>query len=109
MLRRAGLGAAVVLMVAGCQGVPTDYKPDPKLKTASVAQLQSGVAAVCVKAERARSSSSTAELSKPCGCYASKAIKAMDKAEIDFYRANGYFADSARPKAQAARASCGLK
>lgn len=105
---RAVMGAAFVVMIAGCQGVPGDFKPDPKLKTASIGQLQAGVKDVCIKAQRAKSSSSTSELSKPCGCYASKALKAMDKGEIDFYRNSGYFADSARPKAQAALNSCGL-
>jgi len=99
--------AAVAL--AGCQGVPADYKPDPSLKSASVAKLQSKVAEVCVKAQRAKGSVTTGEVSKPCGCYASRALKAMDKSEIEFYRGNGYFADSARPKAQAALEACGLK
>lgn len=94
--------------LVGCQGVPADYKPDPSLKSASVAKLQGKVADICVKTQRAKGSVSTAEVSKPCGCYASRAMKAMDKDEIEFYRNNGFFADSARPKAQAALNACGL-
>lgn len=100
------VGAAVVLL--GCQGVPADYKPDPKLATATMPQLQAGVAAACIKTQKAKQSASTAELTKPCGCYAAGAFKAMDKTEVDYYRANGFFADSARPKAQAALNACGL-
>jgi len=105
---RAVMALGFVALVAGCQGVPGDFKPDPKLKTASMGQLQTGVRDVCIKAQRAKSSSSTAELTKSCGCYSGKALKSMDKGEIDFYRSNGFFADSARPKAQAALNSCGL-
>mgnify|MGYP001171486511 CR=1 FL=1 len=106
---RAVMGLTAVVLIAGCQGVPGDFKPDPKLKTASAGQLQIAVRDVCIKAQRAKSSASTAELTKSCGCYAGKALKAMDKGEVDFYRTNGYFADSARPKAQTALNSCGLK
>ena len=108
VVHRAGLFAGIVLLVAGCQSVPADFKPDPKLKTATPAQLQASVAAVCVKTQLAKQSATSSSLAKPCGCYASGAIKAMDKTEIDFYREKGYFADSARPKAQAALNACKL-
>ncbi|MCA0424739.1 MAG: hypothetical protein LCH61_15730 [Proteobacteria bacterium] len=104
---RAVLAAGVALLLWGCQSMP-EFKPDPKLKTASMGELQRGVAASCIKVQKAKQSASTAELSRPCGCYASGALKAMDKTEIGFYRENGYFADSARPKAQAAMNACGL-
>ena len=107
-VRRTVLVAGAFLLVAGCQSVPADFKPDPKLKTATLAQLQSNVAAVCVKSQLAKQSATSSSLAKPCGCYAAGALKAMDKTEIDFVRENGYFADSARPKAQAALGVCKL-
>lgn len=109
MVRRVAAIAVVGLVVAGCQSVPPDYKPDPSLKTASLPKLQAKIADVCIKAQRQKGSVATSEISKPCGCYAGKALKAMDKTEIDFYREKGYFAESARDKAKAALNSCGLK
>lgn len=108
-VRRVVLVCVAAAALVGCQGVPADFKPDPSLKSAPVAKLQSKVADICVKSQLAKGSVSTAEVSKPCGCYAGRALKAMDKTEIEFYRTNGFFADSARPKAQAALEACGLK
>jgi hypothetical protein len=96
-------------VLTGCQSVPADFKPDPALKAATPAKLQSHVADLCVKSQRAKASVETSQVAKPCGCYARGALKAMDKTEIEYFRANGFFADSARPKAQAALNACGLK
>jgi hypothetical protein len=109
VVRRAALVAGAVLLVAGCQSVPADYKPDPALKTESPAKLQARVTEACVKSQRARSSLQTPELRKTCGCYAAATFKAMDKSEVEFYRANGYFSDVTRPKGEAARKSCGIR
>lgn len=108
MIGRAVLVAGLAVALWGCQSTPPDFKPDPKLKTASMAELQRGVAAACIKVQKAKQSASTAELNKPCGCYAAGAFKAMDKDEVAFYREKGFFADTARPKAQAALNACGL-
>lgn len=101
--------AAVGLVVVGCQSTPADFKPDPKLKTASISALKSKVAAACVITQRARASLATPVLQKSCGCYADRTLKEMTPAELAFYRESGYFSDSARAKGEAALNSCGLK
>jgi len=100
--------AAIAALVSACQGVPADYKPDPSLKSASVATLRGKIASACVITQRGRSSRSTGELQKGCGCYAGSTWKAMTPPEVTFYRENGYFSDATRPKAEAALKSCGL-
>ena len=99
---------ALVLALASCQGVPADYKPDPKMKTESVAALKSRVVKACVVTQRAKASLSTPELQKSCGCYAGKTFGAMSKEEVSFYRENGYFNDSARNKGETALTACKL-
>lgn len=101
-------GVLIAALVTGCQGVPADYKPDPTLKTASVPVLRSKIASACVISQRARSSASTGELQSKCGCYARRTWADLSEPEANFYRANGYFADSARPKANAALSACKL-
>lgn len=98
------LGAAL----AGCQGVPADYKPDPTLQSASAAALRGKISSACVITQRGRSSRTTGDLQRACGCYSGRIWSAMDAAEVGFYRQNGYFADSARPKGEAAIKACGL-
>lgn len=99
---------ALVLTLAGCQGAPADFKPDPKLKTESVAQLKARVVKACVVTQRAKASLSTPQLQKSCGCYAGKTFEAMSPEEMGFYRQNGYFSDSARAKGETALAACKL-
>ncbi len=106
---RAAIVGGATIVLASCQGVPLDYKPDPALKTETPAKLQARVVEACVKSQRAKSSLQSPALRKSCGCYAAATFKAMDKTELDFYRNNGYFSDTTRPKGQAALATCGLK
>lgn len=108
-LRTALLATGLAFVLTACQGVPADFKPDPKLKTESVGALKARVARACVISQRAKSSATTGVLETGCGCYAGKMFSAMSKDEVSFYRANGYFADSARPKGQAALAACKLE
>lgn len=98
----------ITLAVAGCQGVPADYKPDPKLKTESVAALKARVVKACVVTQRAKASLTTPELQRSCGCYAGRTFSALSQEELGFYRENGYFNDSARGKGEAALTACKL-
>lgn len=107
MIRVAGT-LIIAAVLVGCQGVPADFKPDPSLQTASVPALKSKIASSCVISQRARSSASTGELQRKCGCYAGKLWTDMSDAEVTFYRTNGYFGDSVRPKGESAIAACKL-
>lgn len=96
-------------VIAGCQGVPADYKPDPKLKSASIASLKSRVQDACVVTQRAKASTATPALQKSCGCYASRTMKELTPTELTFYRETGYFNETARAKGQGALSACGLQ
>lgn len=109
VLRNAALVAGMGLFLAGCQGVPADYKAPVELKGASVQKLQNFLHDTCIRSQRAKQSLDTQALSKACQCYSQRAIKAVDKADLDFLRDKGYFSDTARPKAQVGFNACGLK
>lgn len=109
VLRNAALVAGVGVVLVGCQGVPADYKAPAELKNASVPKLQNYLHETCIRSQRAKQSLETQVLSKSCQCYSQRAVKAVDKADLDFLRDKGYFSDTARPKVLVAFNACGLK
>lgn len=84
------------------------YTPDPALKRASRSNLTGRVAHACAVTQSRLQKVEEASLSAPCGCYAERALRAMDRTEIASYRATGYFNDSAKAKALDALDSCKL-
>jgi hypothetical protein len=109
------LAAAVVLAAtasaafAAGSSAPFNYTPDPALRTESRAKLQDRVRRACGVTQAKLQGASEATVSRPCGCYASRTLNALDRAELEAYRSTGYFNDSARAKALAALDACGLR
>lgn len=109
------LAAGLLSLAAACnasKGGPTaaldGYVPDPALKTASTRNLTGRVRHACAVTQGRLQSVPEASLARPCGCYARQTLGSLDAAEIESYRATGYFNDSARAKALSALDSCKL-
>ncbi|HRJ69025.1 MAG TPA: hypothetical protein PK812_05390 [Beijerinckiaceae bacterium] len=109
VVRNAVVAAGLGVVLVGCQGVPANYKPPVDLKNASVPKIQNYLHDTCIRSQRAKQSLDTQALSKACQCYSQRAVKAADKADLDFLRDKGYFSDAARPKIQTVFNACGLK
>jgi hypothetical protein len=104
LLVAGGAGAAF----AGGSSAPFDYRPDPALQTESRSQLEARVRRACTIVQARFQSVAEATLSGPCGCYASRTMRALSADEIQAYRDTGYFNDGARAKALAALDACRL-
>lgn len=109
------LAAGIVSLLVACnanKSGPTaaleGYTPDPALKTASTGNLTGRVRHACAVTQARLQSVPEASLARPCGCYAKQTLSSLDTAEIESYRATGYFNDSARAKALSALDSCKL-
>ena len=102
------LSAVATAALAAGSSAPFDYTPDPALRTESRAKLQERIRRAC-GATQAKLQSTTAAIASGCGCYASRTLNALDRAELEAYRNTGYFNDSARGKALAALDACKLK
>jgi hypothetical protein len=95
--------------LAGASSVPATYTPDPGLRTAGKAELETRVRRACANTQARLQNASESTLARPCGCYASRVMRGLDSAELDAYRNTGYFNDTARGKALAAIDTCGLR
>lgn len=103
------LAATASAALAAGSSAPFDYKPDPALRTESRAKLQERVRKACAITQARLQNVAEGAVGKPCGCYASQTMRALDTGEIEAYRNTGYFNDSARAKALAAIEACGLR
>lgn len=111
---RRGLAITFVLASgmaawAGASSVPTNYQPDPALKTASRGELEARVRTACTIVQARLQNVSESSLSQPCRCYASRTMRALSAEEIQAYRDTGVFNDGARAKALAAIDACRLQ
>jgi hypothetical protein len=95
--------------LGGGSSQPFDYQPDPGLKTANRGEIESRIRRACNITQAKLQGTSTAAVNGPCGCYASRTLRALDDGELEAYRATGYFNDSARAKAIGAIDACKLK
>jgi hypothetical protein len=94
---------------AAASSVPANYAPDPGLRTASRAELETRVRRACANTQARIQNAAETTLARPCGCYASRIMRGLDVAELDAYRSTGYFNDTARGKALTAIDACGLR
>lgn len=101
------LGGTAALAMGSSQPFE-QYQPDPALRTVPKSNLESRVRRACAVIQARMGNASEASLQRPCGCYARQTMRSLDEAEIEAYRATGYFNDSARAKALAALDSCKL-
>lgn len=100
---------AAVPALAGASSTPFDYTPDPALRTASRGELETRVRRACTATQARLTSRAETEFGRPCGCYASRTLRAFSPAELDAYRTTGVFDDAGRSKALAALDTCGLR
>jgi hypothetical protein len=94
---------------AAASSVPTQYTPDPALRTASRAELEARIRRACTVTQARLQSTSESALTPPCSCYASRVMRSFSASDLDAYRATGYFDDSGRAKALEALDSCKLR
>ena len=107
------VAAAVTLSATGAfaaaSNMPTQYQPDPALKTESVSQLRARVSQACaVTQAKLQSEASETSLNRACDCYAGRTMRSLSAEEVQAYRDTGVFNDTARGKALAALDACRL-
>jgi hypothetical protein len=108
-LAAALIAASASAAWAGASSTPTNYQPDPALKTASRGELENRVRTACTIVQARLQNVAEETLSRPCGCYASRTMQALSADEIQAYRNTGVFNEGARAKALAAIDSCRLQ
>lgn len=101
--------AAYTGALAGASTSNFQYTPDPALKTATRADLETRVRRSCAATQAKLQSRPEAELDRPCGCYASRTVRSLDRVELENYRNRGVFDDTTRIKALANLDRCKLK
>src|SRR5215218_4475814 len=85
---------------AAASNMPTQYQPDPALKTESMGQLRARVSQACsVTQAKLQSGVSEASLSRSCDCYAGRTMRSLSTDELQAYRDTGVFNETARAKA----------
>ena len=94
---------------AAASNMPTQYQPDPALKTASMGELRSRVSQSCTVIQARIQNVSESSLSRKCTCYAGRTMRALSPDEVQAYRDTGVFNDTARLKALAAIDECRLE
>jgi hypothetical protein len=94
---------------AAGSSAPFGYTPDPALKTADKGELESRIRRSCASTQAKVQNVSASSVERPCGCYASRVLGALDDSELNAYRGTGVFNESARTKALGAIDSCKLK
>lgn len=94
---------------AAASNAPTQYQPDPALKTESMGELQARVRQACSVTQARLQNVSEASLSRKCDCYAGRTMRALSADEVQAYRDTGVFDDGARAKALDALDACKLE
>ncbi len=108
LLTAAFIAGGAVAAFAASSSMPTQYEPDPALKTASMADLRARVSQACAIVQAKQQNASEASFTSKCGCYAGRTMRALSAEEVQAYRNTGVFNDSAREKALAALDACKL-
>jgi hypothetical protein len=109
LLVAAAVSVGATSAFAAASNTPTQYQPDPALKTESVAQLRARVSQACsITQARLQSGVSQASLSRNCDCYAGRTMRSLNADELQAYRDTGVFSDTAREKALSALDVCKL-
>ena len=107
----AGLLAGLAACNAGTRTQTASlegYTPDPALRSASRNDLTGRVAHACAVTQSRLQKVEEGAVQAPCGCYAQRTLRTLDREEIASYRSTGYFNDTAKAKALDALDSCKL-
>ena len=109
LLVAAAVSVSATSAHAAASSTPTQFQPDPALKTESVAQLRARVSQACAVIQaRGQSGVSETSLNRSCDCYAGRTMRSMSAEELQAYRDTGVFNDTARAKALTALDACRL-
>ncbi|MCB5177030.1 MULTISPECIES: hypothetical protein [Microvirga] len=109
LLAAAAIAASTTAAFAAASNMPTQYQPDPALKTASMGELRARVSQACAVTQARLQNVSETSLSRKCDCYAGRTMRALSTDEVQAYRDTGVFNDTARAKALGAIDSCNLQ
>lgn len=108
ILAAAAMTVCTSAAFAAASNMPTQYRPDPALKTASMGELRSRVRQACTVTQARLQNVSETSLSRKCDCYAGRTMRSLSAEEVQAYRDTGVFNDTARAKALSAIDSCNL-
>jgi hypothetical protein len=108
MLAAVALSASVSAALASASTTPTNYQPDPALKTETLSQLTARVRNACGVTQAKLQNASESSFRRPCDCYAGRTMRSLSPEEVQAYRDTGVFNDTARAKAVAALDACQL-
>ncbi|EIM28479.1 hypothetical protein [Microvirga lotononidis] len=110
LLVSAAMSVGATSVFAAASNMPTQYQPDPALKTESVSQLRARVSQACaITQARLQSGVSEASLNRSCDCYAGRTMRSLSADELQGYRDTGVFNETARAKALSALDACKLQ
>ncbi len=109
LLAAAAMTVCATAALAGASSMPTQYQPDPALKTASMGELRVRVGQACAVTQARIQNVSESSLTRRCDCYAGRTMRALSDEEVQAYRDTGVFNDTARTKALNAIDSCRLQ
>jgi hypothetical protein len=109
MLAAAAFAVSASSAFAAASNMPTQYQPDPALKTASMGELRSRVSQACAVTQARIQNVSEASLARKCDCYAGRTMRSLSDDEVQAYRDTGVFNDTARAKALTAVDACRLQ
>ena len=79
LLAAAAITAGATGAFAAASNMPTNYQPDPALKTASMGELRSRVSQACSATQAKLQNVSEASVSGKCGCYAGRTMRALSE------------------------------
>ena len=109
LLVAAAVSVGATSAFAAASNMPTQYEPDPALKTESVSQLRARVSQACaITQAKLQSGVSEASLNRSCNCYAGRTMRSLSADELQAYRNTGVFNETAREKALTALDACKL-
>jgi hypothetical protein len=103
LLRRMAVALGIVLGTAGAAlaGATTSPlpPPDPTAANLTPAQIQERALQGCLATQSRLQGLTPEEVRQPCQCYARGTIRTMNKDDLAFFRATGYFSDATRARA----------
>jgi hypothetical protein len=109
LLVAAAVSLSATAAHAAASNMPTQYQPDPALKTESIGQLRARVSQACaITQAKLQSEASEASLNRACDCYAGRTMRSLNADEVQTYRDTGVFNETARAKALTALDACRL-
>ena len=112
ILKKLSLAAIIVLFpISAFAGASQESLPptDPTAANLTPYEISLRAFDACLFTQSRLLETTREDVHSPCSCYAKGTIKAMNKQELDDFRATGYFNDTTREKALGFLDKCKLK